>query len=127
MESFEKNDMFFNILKGLLISILFTFLCLIIFSILLVYTNLGENLMQPGIIVITGISILIGSSIGNRKANKNGMISGAIIGGLYILCIYIISSIVNEGNFILNLNSILMMGASLIGGAIGGIIGVNVK
>ena len=127
MESFEKNNIFVNILKGLAISIVFTLVCLIIFSVLLVYTDLSESLIEPVIIVITGISILLGSSIGNRKAVKNGMISGAIIGLLYIFCIYIISSIVNAGNFSLSLNSVIMMIASLIGGAIGGIIGVNIK
>ena len=127
MESFEKNNMFINILKGLAISIIFTILCLFIFSCLLVYTDIGENLTKPVIIVITGISILLGSSIGNRKATQNGMISGAIIGFIYILCIYMISSIVNAGNFSLSINSGLMMISGLVGGAIGGIIGVNIK
>lgn len=127
MESYEKNNYILNILKGVLISIIFTAICLFIFSCLLVYTNISEELIQPVVIVITGISILIGSSIGNKKATKNGILNGALVGGIYILCIYIISSLVNGGNFTLNMQSIIMIIAGILGGIIGGIIGVNIK
>ena len=127
MESYENSNVILNILKGLVISIIFTLICLFIFSCLLVYTDINENLMQPVIIAITGISILIGSSIGNRKTKKNGILNGAIVGILYILCIYIISSIVNGGDFRLGMQSLIMIGIGLLGGIIGGVIGVNIK
>ena len=114
-----------NILKGVGISLIFTLICLFIFSCLLVYTELSESLMQPVIIVITGVSILIGSSIGNLKSKKNGILNGAIVGIMYILCIYIISSVANGGNFALNMQSLIMMIIGIVGGIIGGIIGVN--
>ena len=47
METFEKNNVFFKILKGVRISIAFTLICLTIFSALLTYTNLSESLIQP--------------------------------------------------------------------------------
>ena len=98
-----------NIIKGISISIVFTLICLFIFSCLLVYTNISEALMGPVVIVITGISILVGSSIGNRKATKNGILNGALVGGLYMLILYIFSSISNEIAFTLNLESIIMI------------------
>ncbi len=126
MESYERTNVFFSIIKGVGISLAFTIISLIILSSLLVYTNLSENLIKPVITTITGISILIGSSIGNRKSKKNGFINGAFVGIIYILCIYIISSITNGGNFSLNLGSIIMMIVGAIAGIIGGIIGVNI-
>ena len=126
MENYEKSNLFFNILKGVIISLLFTVVCLFIFSCLLVYTNISENLMQPVVIVVTGISILIGSSIGNRTIDKNGILNGAIVGVVYILCIYLISSIIN-GNFLFNIQSLIMIATGVIAGAVGGIIGVNIK
>ena len=116
-----------NIVKGVIISIIFTFVSLLIFSALLTYTDLSESFMQPVVIVVTGISILIGSSIGNTKLKKNGIVNGVIIGIIYILLIYVISSIVSGGNFNLNIQSIIMMIIGIVGGAIGGIIGVNTK
>lgn len=120
----EKQSM--CIIRGVLISFLFTICMLTIFSILLVYTNLSEETIKPVIITITGISILIGSSIGTRKLHKNGLISGGIIGSSYILMLYLISSIISS-NFAINWISVIMIIIGLIGGIFGGIVGVNVK
>ncbi len=115
-----------NIAKGVLISLVTTFILLLIFAVILTYTGVSEAVMNPVIIVITAISILIGSSIGNIKIRKNGLINGALIGGIYILIIYMISSILNW-KFSLNVQSIIMIVISMIFGVLGGIIGVNKK
>lgn len=118
MEMFENNKPIFSIIKGTLIAFLFTLIALIIFSVILVYTEISEELIKPVIITVTGISILIGSSIATKKLKKNGLLNGAVIGILYILIIYIISSILNS-SFSLNLMSIIMIGIGLIGGVLG--------
>ena len=124
MSFFKSNKQSICILRGILISFLFTLCMLIIYSVLLVYTNLSEQTIRPVIITITGVSILIGSSLGTRKLHKNGMISGGIIGASYILLLYLISSIVSS-NFSINWVSVIMIIVGLIGGVFGGIVGVN--
>ena len=126
MEIFENNNVYFKIIKGVGISFAFTLICLTIFSALLTYTSLSENLIQPVVISVTGISILAGSFFATRKVGKNGILKGITVGLIYIVLIYFISSIVNNGNFSLNLGSIIMILAGIICGAIGGIIGVNI-
>lgn len=126
MESFEKNNVFLKIIKGVGISLFFTFICLTIFSALLTYTNLSENLIQPVVISVTGISILAGSFFATRKVGKNGIIKGIVVGLIYILLIYLTSSIINGGNFALTIGSIIMILVGILCGAIGGIIGVNI-
>ena len=115
-----------NIFKGVIISFISTAILLLIFSIILTYTNVSENTMNPVIIIITAISILIGSSIGNLKIKKNGILNGAIIGGVYMITIYLISSILKQ-DYGLNFYSFLFITIGLIFGIIGGIIGVNKK
>ena len=122
----NENRTLINILKGVGISLIATLVMLIIFSIILTYTNIEENVINPVIMIITAISILIGSSIENTKLKKNGLINGGMIGGCYILIIYLISSILNW-KFSLNVNSIIMIVAANIFGILGGIIGVNRK
>lgn len=115
-----------NIAKGVGIALLTTVILLFIFSIVLTYTQTSENIMNPVIIIITAISILMGSSIGNIKIKKNGLVNGALIGGIYIFTIYLISSILNW-KFGLELQSIIMIVIGMIFGILGGIIGVNKK
>ena len=74
--------------------------------------------------IITAISILVASSIENTKIKKNGLLNGGIIGGGYILIIYLVSSILNW-KFTLNQQSIIMIVSAIVFGVLGGIIGVN--
>ena len=126
MENYQENNKknLKNISIGIGISFLITLICLFIFSILLTYTNISENTITPTIIIMTGISVLIGSSIGNVKIKKNGIINGAIIGGGYILILYLISSLLNV-EFSLNLKSVIMIIVGIVFGVFGGIMGVN--
>lgn len=120
----NTNNSAIRILKGLIISFVVTLVSIFIFSIILTCSNISEKIIPIVIIILTFISILIGTIIGVRKISKNGMINGAIIGGLYIILLYFISSLLNTG-FALNTYTILMIIAGIISGIIGGIIGVN--
>ncbi len=128
MENYKTNfeETTKSIFKGIGIAIISTVIMLLIFSIILAYTNTSENTITPVIIVVTGISILLGSSIGSIKIKKNGIINGGLIGGIYILILYLISSILNW-RFGLNMQSIIMIAVGMIFGILGGIIGVNKK
>lgn len=123
-EGILKN--FKYIIKGVIVSIISTIIFLLIFSIILTYTNVSEQLINPFIIIATAISIFIGSSIGSLKLQKQGLLSGALVGGIYLISLYIISGIVNN-NFSISTQSIILIIAGMICGMFGGIIGVNKK
>ena len=120
----KSNHIGLNIGKGIIISFLITLITIFIFSIILTYTNISENIIPIVIIGLTFISILIGSIITMRNIPKNGLINGAIIGGVYVIMLYLISSILNTG-FSLNIYTIFMIIAGIVSGIIGGIIGIN--
>lgn len=120
-----NNKSLINILKGLGIAFIITFVFLLILSIVLTYTNVSENIINPTIIIITALSILIGSSISNIKIKKNGLINGGIIGGVYIVLLYLFSSIFSM-QFSLTIQSIIMIITGIVFGILGGIIGVNI-
>lgn len=113
-----------NIIKGIIISFISTIVLLLIFSIILTYTNISESFIAPTIIVITAISIFIGSTISNSKIQKNGLVNGAIVGGMYLIIIYLLSSIINQ-RFVLSMQSIIMIISGIVCGMFGGILGVN--
>lgn len=120
----ESGNNIKKIIKGSVISIVITLIGLVIFASLLTYTSIAESAIPAVTIIITIISILIGSSLCMSTVRKNGIINGILVGLIYIAFIYILSSII-EGNFALNLKSIIMIIGAIIAGAVGGIIGVN--
>ena len=120
----ESGNNIKRIIKGSVISIVITLIALVIFASLLTYTSISESTIPTVTIIITVISILIGSSLCMSTVKKNGIINGILVGLIYIAFIYILSSVI-EGNFALNLKSIIMIIGAIIAGAVGGIIGVN--
>lgn len=124
--SLEGTNNLTRILKGSGVAIILTALLLIIYSALLTYTGISEDTIPVVIIVITALSILVGSFFSSINIRKNGLTNGALVGLIYILLLYLVSSIVSK-NFGLSMYSIIMIIASVMAGAIGGIIAVNKK
>ena len=124
VQKVSENKFLTNIFKGTGIAFIITLVSLVIFSAILTFSNISETIINPVIITLTTISILIGSSIGNNKIKKNGLLNGALIGAIYMIIIYLISSLLNW-RFSLNLQSLAMIIIGMIFGMLGGIIGVN--
>ncbi len=122
----ENGNNIKKVIKGSAFSIIITLIGLLIYSIILSYTSVSESTIPTIVIIITAISILIGSTISTSNIKKNGIINGMLVGLIYITVIYLLSSIVT-GNFLLNITSIIMIITSVLTGALGGIIGVNKK
>ena len=122
----ENGNNIKKVIKGSAFSIIITLIGLLVYSIILSYTSVSESTIPTIVIIITAISILIGSTISTSNIKKNGIINGMFVGLIYIAIIYLLSSIVT-GNFLLNITSIIMIITSVLTGALGGIIGVNKK
>lgn len=126
MEEVDKR----NIIKNMFINISFEFLLsiilLFVLSLLLSFTDLQENVIESAIIGISSFCVMLGGLILSRKIKSKGILIGSIQGIFYMLILYLFSSIINM-NFSLTLKSLEMIGIGVICGAIGGIVGVNLK
>ncbi len=120
----EKNII--RLIKGSISSIIISVIFLFVYAIVLTYTTVPESTMPLVITVIIGVSILIGSSISSMKIKKNGFINGGVVGLIYMLFLYISSSMALSG-FSINLNTLILIISGIVVGMIGGIIGVNIK
>ena len=121
---FKKNSI--RIIKGSIFAILLSLILLLIFAMLLAYTSLSETTMVPVVTIIAGISIFMGSTISTIKIKKNGLLNGSLVGLIYILLLYLCSSIY-FAKFSININSIIIICVSVLCGMVGGIIGVNLN
>ena len=120
----EQSKSLKTIVKSIFFSYLLTLIFILIYSIILTYTNVSENTIPTCIFIIGIISVFIASSFAVIKIKKNGLKNGGIIGLSYVLILYLLSSIYETG-FALTKYSIMTIIFYIIFGMIGGIIGVN--
>lgn len=129
MEECIENGFLFKLkqfFKGMILSIIITIIMLFILAGILCFTEISENIINPSIIFISAFSILVGSFIVMKKIKEKGLIYGILLGIIYMFIIYLISSFVSM-DFSVGIGSIMMISFGILSGAIGGIIGVNVK
>ena len=111
-------------LKNLLLSIIISLILIIIFSVLMSKTNINDNLLNPIIIGIVTFSLLVSAFNMSRCKKEKGIIFGSLLGIAYIVALYLISSFAML-DFSVSINSLIFIILGILGGAIGGIIGVN--
>ncbi len=114
------------ILTNVIISYVITLILYMVYALVLEYTNVPESTIPILTTVIGMISVFIGSSLAVMKIKEKGLINGAIVGLIYILFVYLLSSILSTG-FGLNGYSLSIIAFYIIFGMIGGIIGVNIR
>lgn len=114
------------LIKGLILSFIISFTLIIILALLLQFTSLREDKLS----VLNNINIVLSISIASGyigvKLKEKGWINGLILGFLYSSIILLINIIEGRSIFINSIFVIRLLTASLIG-AIGGMIGVNLK
>lgn len=123
-ENERKSSNILKVIKGSVISIFISVILLFIASLILTYTNIGENAIPTMIIIISAISIFIGSLVSAMHIKQKGILNGSLVGAIYIIIIYLFSSIAITG-FNMNIKSLIMLASAIIAGTIGGIVGVN--
>lgn len=120
----EKRGSLKSIFKGIIIAYVITMILIAIYSFVLAHTNVPESTIPMCVVIISIISIMLSSSMTLKNIKEKGMINGAIIGGSYLIIVYVLSSIFAVG-FNVNTFSIVMLIFSILAGIIGGIVGVN--
>lgn len=111
-------------IRETIFSIVFTIFLIFIISLLIAFTSLEENLIIPLVIGATSLSLLICAYRVTKYKKEKGILYGIGLGATYMVILYIISIFISF-DFSLSLNSLIMIVTGIIGGAIGGILGVN--
>ena len=112
--------------KGLGISLIVTILIFVIAALLLSYTPLSEGAIPYIAFVTEALGALLSGFYTAKKTGRKGVLTGALSGFFYILIIWLIASLAGDG-FYVGKHILTMLLASAASGAIGGILGVNLK
>lgn len=107
-----------------IMSFALSILLIFILAVIISKTTISEAIIIPGIVTISSISIMIGTIRVSKAKKQRGIINGAILGGIYMCFMYIVSSILLK-DFSLNIKSFIMIASGILTGILGGIIGVN--
>lgn len=109
-----------------IISVIISVILIFLLSLIISKTSVTEEIINPAIIIISTFSIVVGSIRVSKCKKEKGILNGAIFGLIYMVLMYLISSIVLR-DFSITTKSLIMIISGIVGGAIGGIIGVNMK
>ena len=125
----EKPSVPFSLkgfLLGLLWAISLTLLSFVLFALLLTYTSLPEGAI-PWIALLTQVaSVAVAAAISAAQVGHHGYLSGGLMGLCYTLLLYLIS-LLFAGTFRVGSHFFILLIIGLFGGAVGGIIGINLK
>ncbi|MEB3102033.1 TIGR04086 family membrane protein [Ferviditalea candida] len=125
MKTIQNTGVVSPLFRGLVTTFIFLFAASIIVSLLVLWTEMKEQSLAFYAYLIHGLSIFAGGLASGRKADKKGWYHGAVLGIVYSLLILAIAHFGFDSTLGLNALSLILL--SLMLGALGGAIGVNVK
>ena len=94
-KSMHVKSMAFSILKGTVVSCVAAFVFMILFALVLRFTNLSGNVIAPVNMVIKILSLFIGMKFA-CKQEGSPLIKGAIIGVCFILVAFLLFSVMDH-------------------------------
>lgn len=115
-----------HILKGLGYAYILTLMILLIYNLLLTYTNISADSIGIVTSFITTISAAFGGFYACKHIHEKGLMYGFIVGICYMLILIIMFYLAQE-NYIFNITVLYKTVLVSIAGAIGGVLGVNFK
>ena len=111
------------ILRSAIYFLISTAISVVIFALILFFTESGSEYTPIFGTVSVAIGILITSFITAKKLAKKGFMVGLVTAGVVFMLTTLISLIIDDGGF--TLNTIFHLIIYLLSGLIGGILGVN--
>jgi putative membrane protein (TIGR04086 family) len=110
-----------DLLKTVVLSLVVTFVILLLAALLLCFTDFPEQYTLPSAIAATIVGVFAGSSMAARKYPEKSLVSSLISAFVYAVIAYIVGCLM-QGKFVFTLNTALFLAIALITGAIASIL-----
>ncbi|WP_284637943.1 TIGR04086 family membrane protein [Paenibacillus silviterrae] len=111
--------------SGLMYSMIFMLAGTVLGSMLLVFTSMQEDSWVSLTLGIHGLAMLAGGFVSGKRAGTKGWYHGMLLGLLYALIVWIIGFLAYDAG--MTEQTLYVTLISVVGGAFGGIVGVNMK
>ena len=120
----KKKLNYIALLKGIVFSVFFSFVLILIITCICYWGNISEKLLGLMLFVTSALSVFMSSLFMTRKIERAGLIYGTL-NGLGYFFVILVAAICFSGIFTPSTQSITMLIGSILSGALGGIIGIN--
>ena len=114
------------IFRGILTAAAITLVSMLVCALVMTFASLNENAVFIAMHITSLAAVFIGSLAAASRINKNGMINGMIVGILYAF-LMMFTGFMTTPDYTLTAKTLLTFGICIAGGALGGILGVNIK
>ncbi|KXZ39424.1 putative membrane protein, TIGR04086 family [Alkalithermobacter thermoalcaliphilus JW-YL-7 = DSM 7308] len=115
-----------NLFKSLGYAYLVTMALILIYNLVLTYTNIQTSTIPLATSIITTMSAAVAGMYMSYKSASKGLLYGLLAGAFYVISLILVYYLV-DNSFSLQVVNVYKMLLNTIAGGIGGIIGVNIK
>lgn len=103
-----------------------TVVLVMLFALVLCYTDVGEEWISRGAKLITLFSVALAGALCAKSGKRGGWLIGGVSGVLYMVVLYALGYLI-FGEIELSAASALRVVYGMLAGIVGGIIGINMK
>jgi len=118
-----------NLASPLLVGAVFSLIWLaagaLVLSMLLHFTGIKEGNMNTYTLIIHAVAAFFGGAAAGKRSERKGWYNGGMLGAIYFIIIIIVSFL--AANTSLTWQSGIIFLTALLAGALGGMIGVNLR
>ena len=112
--------------KACVIPFIITLLALLIISIITLFSQVDYQGAYIALFVISVLCMFIAGFMASKVSGTRGWLNGAIAGLVYTVLPTLIAMLALD-SFYLGLNTVIMLAVGFITGAMGGIVGINIR
>lgn len=120
----EKNINISGIGKGIIFSLLLTFVLMLIIAAVCYFATVSDRLLSILVFFATGVSVLLGAVFVAKNAPGAGFAHGVALGVGYLL-IMLLSSLISQKGIHFDAQMVSMLICIPACGMLGGILGIN--
>jgi putative membrane protein (TIGR04086 family) len=111
--------------SGLMAALVFMLLGTLMTSILMLATNLQESSLYSYTMSIHGVAMLIGGMVAGKRSGTKGWYHGGLLGAVYAFIVWTIGFLAYDAG--ITEQTLYLAVLSFISGALGGMLGINLK
>jgi len=116
----------FLYLKSIMVSMLFALMIFLVLALVVTFTSVSEGTIPLVTSVVTVLAIAFSGMMSANKKKKNGLVHGLITGAIYVALIFFLSWVFIS-DFSFDKFTLIKGSIGIVSGAVGGMIGVNLK